>query len=47
LKEIEIVKAWSSRKNVHFEFWAKNAFDVWKWYKKFDTSKIIGELHKF
>jgi hypothetical protein len=47
LKEIEIVKAWSLRKNVHFEFWVKNAFDVWRWYKKFHTSKIICELHKF
>ncbi len=29
-KKIKIVKVGGLRRNVHFEFWAKNAFNPWR-----------------
>jgi hypothetical protein len=43
--ELEIVKVDRCQLNIHFKFWAINAFDAWKKYKKLDTSLSIAKLH--
>jgi hypothetical protein len=46
-KELDNVQTIEWRRSVHSKIWAKNAFDSWKVYKLFDTSKLIINLHEF
>jgi hypothetical protein len=32
---------------VHSKIWPRDAFDSWKVYKLFNTSKLIIDLHEF